>query len=395
MSMALPTERSAHAARAERVALIEPVGGHGGMDYYDLGLCRGLVAAGWQVGWYTCHETTAPTLAGLSFHPVYKGIWGKANRWKRAALYLLGSVRALLSATFAGERVCHLHFFNGAPEELMLLTLAKLFGRKVVVTVHDVESFAGAGASARGVISRIYGFADHFIVHNQTSRQELISSLGADAARIAVIPHGNYLDTLGSVPSVADARHALGIVASAKVALFFGQIKQVKGLDLLIGAMPEVASAVPDVVLVIAGRPWKNDFAQYQDQIEQQGISARCKLHIRFIPDSEVGLFYAAADVVVLPYRHIYQSGVVLLAMSYGRAVLVSDLPGMTEIVSDGDTGYIFRSGSKAALADALTHLLSDDESRRRTAERGFRYVQTHHDWMRIAAQTAAVYAAL
>lgn len=379
--------------KRERVALIEPVGSHGGMDYYDLGLCRGLITSGWQVGWYTCAETPDPGLAGLKFHPVYKGIWGKANRWKRAILYLSGTVRALWGATLAGERICHLHFFHGAPEELLLLCLAKLFGRKVVLTVHDVESFAGD--SPRGIVRRIYGLADRLIVHNQTSRQELITVLGGSPAKIAVIFHGNYLDALGPVPSRPEARLALGIPSEAKVALFFGQIKQVKGLDLLLEAMPAVAAAVPDVVLVIAGRPWKNDFSRYEEQIKELGIASYCRLHIRFIADQEVGLFYAAADVVVLPYRRIYQSGVLLLAMSHGKAVLASDLAGMTEIVTEGENGYVFPSGSSQALAQALARTLTADEERARAAEKALFYVETRHDWMRLAAQTAAVYTSL
>ena len=375
------------------VALIEPVGSHGGMDYYDLGLCRGLIAAGWQISWYTCAETPDPALAGLSFHPVYKGIWGKANRWKRALLYLFGTVRALWGAAVAGERICHLHFFHGAPEELLLLCLAKLFGRKVVLTVHDVESFAGE--SPRGVVRRIYGLADRFIVHNQTSRQELITVLGGSSAKIAVIAHGNYLDALGPVQAAPEARLALGIPSQAKVALFFGQIKEVKGLDLLLAAMPAVAAAVPEVVLVIAGRPWKNDFGRYEKQIEDLGIASSCRLHIRFIADSEISLFYAAADVVILPYRRIYQSGVLLLAMSYGKAVLASDLPGMTEIVTEGKNGYLFASGSSPALAQALVRVLTEDEERRGAAEKALLYVGMHHDWIQLAAQTAALYASL
>ncbi len=379
--------------RRGRVALIEPVGSHGGMDYYDLGLCRGLIAAGWQVGWYTCAETPDPTLSGLHFHPAYKGIWGKANRWKRAMLYLFGTLRTLWSATLASERVCHLHFFHGAPEELLLLCLAKLFGRKVILTVHDVESFAGD--SPRGLVRRIYGLADRFIVHNQTSRQELITVLGGSPAKIAVIAHGNYLDALGPVPLRSEARLALSIPSQAKVALFFGQIKEVKGLDLLLEAVPAVVDAVPDLILVIAGRPWKNDFSRYEEQIERLGIGASCRLHIRFIADQEVGLFYAAADVVVLPYRRIYQSGVLLLAMSYGRAVLVSDLPGMTEIVTEGDNGFVFASGSSQALAQTLTRVLTEENERVRAAERALEYVQTRHDWTHLATQTASVYASL
>lgn len=379
--------------KSRRVALIETVGGHGGMRDYDIGLCRGLIAAGWQVRWYTCTETVDPDLPGLSFHPVYKGIWGKANRWKRAALYLKGTMLALGDAIRANTRICHLHFFQGAPEELLVLCLARCSGRTIVLTVHDVESFAGH--APRGFIRRIYRLADRFVVHNQTSRRELISVLGIDPGKITVIAHGNYVDTLGRVPTAEEARQALGIPGQAKVVLFFGQIKEVKGLDLLLQATQQVATLVPDVMLLIAGRPWKNDFSLYEQQISTLGLAARCRLHIRFIADAEVGTFYAAADVVVLPYRRIYQSGVVLLAMSYGKAVLVSDLPGMTEIVKNRETGYTFTSGSAASLAKALEAVLSDESQRSSVAERGFQFVASHHDWIRLGAQTAALYDSL
>ena len=380
---------------AKSVALIEPVGGHGGMDYYDLGLCQGLLNDGWEVGWYTCSQTAEPTLKSVGFYPVYKGIWGKANKYLRAGRYLTGSLSALNKASSSGEKIVHFHFFHGAMEELMLLMLAKLYGRKVVVTVHDVESFAGTGAPASGAVSKIYGMADKFIVHNEVSRRELIQALGADPSKISVIPHGNYLSSIHGVPSSAEAKETLGIQPHQKVVLFFGQIKEVKGVDLLLEAMPSVAAEIPEVVLVVAGRPWKNDFAQYQEQIDRLNLNDRVRLHIRFIPDDEVSTFYAAADVVVLPYRRIYQSGVVLLAMSYGKAVLVSDLPGMTEIVTGGQNGYTFPTGDAAALGTSLISILKNDEARDAAAKQGLDYVSTHHDWNQIGRATGDVYQSL
>ena len=84
--------------------------------------------------------------------------------------------------------------------------------------------------------------------------------------------------------------------------------------------------------------------------------------HIRFIPDEDVGDYYAAADLVVLPYRKIYQSAVLLMALSHGRAVLVSDLPGMTDIVEHGRNGWVFREGDVADLEEKLGELLADGE---------------------------------
>ena len=273
----------------------------------------------------------------------------------------------------------------------MLLLFCRLFGKKVVLTVHDVESFTGKQGSRSKAVARVYRLAHRLVVHNQTSRRELIAALGIQDEKITVIPHGNYLDFV-ETPSREAARQVLGLPASRKVVLFFGQIKEVKGLDLLLEAMSTVCKVEPEATLVIAGRPWKADFSQYEEMIRQLGLEERCVLHIRYIPDAEVAAFYASADVVVLPYRRIYQSGVLLLAMSYAKAVVASDLPGMLDVIDPGQNGYVFTEGSSASLADVLLHVLENAQERELVAQRAFECVQTLHDWKLIGQQLAAVY---
>ena len=179
---------------------------------------------------------------------------------------------------------------------------------------------------------------------------------------------------------------------SAKVVLFFGQIKGTKGLDLLIEALPVVANEVPEVLLLIAGRPWKTSFSQFDQLIDKLNVRARCRLHIGFVPNDKVGDFYAAADLVALPYRRIYQSGVLLMAMSYAWPVIVSDLSGMTEIVADGVNGYVFRKESKDDLAKVFIRALQDEAGGLRLTDRALDYIREHHDWNQIGQSTAALY---
>ena len=374
------------------VAMIEPVGGHGGMDYYDLGLCRGLLAAGCQVSWYTCDETAPPMLSGLRFYPTFKRIYGKDNRWLRAYRYLRGGLATISKVVASGEKIVHFHLFHGSMEELFLIVLAKICRRKVVITVHDVESFGHTGGLSADTIGRIYGLANGLIVHNAISRSELTQKLGISVENITVIPHGNYLDTIRNVPDTVEAKRTLGISESKQVVLFFGQIKEVKGLDILLGSIPNVSRVIPEVVFLIAGRPWKSDFSYYEALIDELGVRDLCTLHIHFIPDDEIASYYAAADVVVLPYRRIYQSGVILMAMSYQKPVLVSDLPGMTEIVNDSENGYTFPQGSKDHLSEALIRVLHDEQGRARVAANGLAYVKQHHSWEKIGQATSELY---
>ena len=196
-------------------------------------------------------------------------------------------------------------------------------------------------------------------------------------------------------PAREEARDSLGIDRSAQVVLFFGHIKEVKGLDLLLEAMPDVVSAVPDAMLLIAGRPWKSDFLVYEAQMAQLGIERYCRCDIGFVADDQVAAYFAAADLVVYLYRRIYQSGVILQAMSHGKAVVVSDLSGMTEIIRDRANGYTFPSGDAQKLSETLVRALSDNAERASMAANGLEYIRRYHDWHEIGKATANIYRAV
>jgi glycosyltransferase involved in cell wall biosynthesis len=380
--------------RTISVAIIEPIGGHSGAHYYDFGLCRGLLAAGCRVTLYTCDETTDPVIPGLTFHPFYRRIYGQNNRSLRGLRYLWGTFASLTNAVASGETVCHFQVFNDLIAELTVIAMAKLLGRTLVLTVHDVDSLAECVSRKRKVTAWIYRLADRIIVHNNASMKEL-EVLGVPSAMIAVIPHGHYLDSRRELTAQDEAKRACGIVPSAKVVLFFGQIKDAKGLDILIDALPQVAYEIPDVILLIAGRPWKTEFTRYAALIEELKVGAYCRLNIGFVPDEEVASYFSAADLVALPYRRIYQSGVLMMAMTYGRPVVVSDLPGMTEVVSNGVNGYVFKQGSSSDLARALIRGMRDAAERKRIASRASEYIRKHHDWNRIGQSTKELYEAV
>jgi glycosyltransferase involved in cell wall biosynthesis len=374
-----------------KVAHLEPVGGHGGMDYYDFGLCQGLSEAGVDVVLHTCDETIPPQDAVFSCHFDYRHIYGKAPVWRRGLCYLRGTVNAILSACRNRRPICHFHFFHMGFLSLLDVLLVRLSGRKVVITVHDVESFVTKPWSA--YLGRwVYRCAHGLIVHNRYSKEALIDYAGLNPDVIVVIPHGHYLHSIRPLPERSLVLKTMNLSPKAKVILFFGQIKEVKGLDLLIEAMPSVLANVPEAVLLVAGRPWKCEFSGYNEQIVRLGIEENCVTHIRFIPDEEVASYYAAADIVVLPYRCIYQSGVLLMAMSYRKPVLVSDLPGMLDIVQDGETGFVFQKNDSASLATKLSSVLMDDEALRRVSDKGYSFIVTHHDWNAIGRRTAALY---
>lgn len=373
-----------------KVSVVEPVGGHGGMNYYDFGLADGLAEAGADVALYTCDKTQAPVPARFVFKRPFRGIYGKANKYVRGVRYLGGLLGALFDSVLRGAAVCHFHFFHFTGVEYISVFLARLVGLSVVVTVHDVESFSGDSTSEQA--AKTLGLASKIIVHNNVSAAEVVSKVGVPPEKIAIIPHGNYLPYVDDSVTRGDARSQLSIDVDRKVILFFGQIKEVKGLDLLLSSLRTVVDQDHSVQLVIAGKVWKDDFSKYAGIIARNELDMNVRLDVRYIPDAEAPLYYKAADVVVLPYRRIYQSGVLLMAMSYGRAVVVSDLPGMTEVVTNGETGFVFRSEDEKSLADTLITALVDDRARDNVAAKGLQLMKDKYDWACIGARTHGVY---
>lgn len=372
-----------------RIAIIEPVGGHGGMDYYDFGLCGGLHVAGSNPILYTSDVTAVPDWLPFECKRLFKGIFGSSNKILRAGRYLSGLLLSLLDARRERCEVVHLHFFHCGLMELATVGLVKALGFRLVITAHDVESFSGSGSVAHA--RRIYAAANRVIVHNQVSHSEVVEKLGVCVDLVDIVPHGNYLDSLRSSASRAEAKSSLGLEDSARVVLFFGQIKAVKGLDLLLSAFKLVVEVVPNALLVIAGKVWKDDFSQYLVLINELGLSGNVHLDIRYISDVEAELYYKSAEVVALPYRKIYQSGVLLMAMSHERLVVTSDLPGMAEIVVDGQNGLMFPSGEAGALADKLVEALCSP-SRDLIARRGHQLMKSNFAWADIGARTIETY---
>lgn len=371
-----------------RVALVEPVGGHGGMDYYDERLAQAVGGAGVEVELYTAGETMPVQGAEYGQTRCFRGIYGRAPRLLRGILYLAELVSALLWARARGAGIAHYHFFGCGWSERLSVAIAKAFGFVTVVTAHDVESLAGGGSAKTG--RKVYGGADGIITHSAVARREMARlGLGNDS-NIAAIPLGHYVRT--DLPCLGTSRELLHLPDDRCVVLFFGQIKRVKGLDVLLEAMPRVIADRPDVLLVVAGRPWKEDMLVHRQTVDAHGLTEHVKMDLRFIPDADAVGYYMSSDLVVLPYRRVYQSAVLLMAMSYGRPVLVSDVESMREEVVDRENGLLFKSGDAGDLATRLLEALSDPVRLKALGEAARTSVLIKHDWAKIGELTRQTY---
>lgn len=371
--------------------MIEPVGGHGGMNFYDSSLCRSIVEAGGRATLYTCDQTVFGSAEVFGHAVPYRGIYGPSRPWLRGLRFLRGSLQALPGARLSGHKLAHFHFFHVGPLEMFNVLLARMLGMQVVITAHDVEAFK-EGMSTPLFVRWAYQTARRVIAHSQVAKRELMQQLGIAERKIDVIAHGNYVASVRGGITRQMAREHFGIASEKRVLVFFGQIKDVKGLEVLLEGFAIARRQDPSLHLLIGGRVWKTDFAKYQAIIDRHQLAASCSLHIRYIPDNEVAWFYRCADLVVLPYLRIYQSGVALLAMSYGRPVLVSSIEGLLEAVADEKTGFVFKGRDPQHLAQRITDIFSVPGHAEAVALEGLRSVTDGNDWNRLGEQTLACY---
>lgn len=178
-------------------------------------------------------------------------------------------------------------------------------------------------------------------------------------AKCRLVQHPLY-DHFGSPVSSSEAREMLGIPKDKKVLLFFGFIRQYKGLDILLDAL----DALPDdYMLLIAGEVY-GSFDEYQKKIDELKLHDKVKSFVRYISDAEVPTFFSAADVCILPYKTATQSGIVGISYHFNLPVIATDTGGLREMISPYRTGMVTDAPEQhlisAAIADYFNMGLRD-----------------------------------
>lgn len=191
---------------------------------------------------------------------------------------------------------------------------------------------------------------DAFVVMSRSVEEDMKKFVRADQP-VRFIPHPIY-DNYGLPIAKDESRKKLGLDSDGKYLLFFGFIRDYKGLDLLLDAMADERIRKMGIKAIVAGE-YYSDSKPYEEQIERLGIKDLLILHTDFIPDSEVGPYFGAADMVVQPYKTATQSGISQMAYHFEKPMLVTNVGGLPEIVPNGKAGYVTEPNAKE-IADAI-----------------------------------------
>jgi len=275
-------------------------------------------------------------------------------------------------------------------QDVFLVKLLRHLGLMVVYTAHNLMPHEEKEGYS-GLMKSIYSSVDAIIVHSKNDREELIKEFKIPPENIHVIPHGDYTFFNRKKTPRGEARKQLGLKDSDVVVLFFGAIREYKGLNVLLKSFKIVREKVENAKLVVAGNPFEDE-EKYLRISKELGIEKDTIFRLQYIPFDEVGNYFEAADIVAQPYLKTYQSGVVQIAYGFGKPVVTTDTGGLPEAVEDGKSGYIVRPGDEKALAEKLVELLKDKQKRGEMGAYAKELAETRFSWRQVAAQTIDVY---
>ncbi len=260
----------------------------------------------------------------------------------------------------------------------------------LVLTVHDSNPFngeAGLALQRLGITSTLSMF-DHIVVHNRKALERL-RALGVAPGRLSAIAHGLLSDDLAvpvSPPGPAPAND------EPLMLLQFGKIKAYKGVDVLIRAAALMPREVRDRCRIkVIGKPYVDPRPLFE-LARALDVEDTVELDLRFVSDEEMMLHFSRAAGVLLPYREIDTSGVLMVALAVGVPIVASAIGSFAEMLEDGRHGLLVPPGDERALADALCRLVTDDDLRASMRGEVAALRATVPSWRDIAATTAAVY---
>jgi glycosyltransferase involved in cell wall biosynthesis len=301
----------------------------------------------------------------------------------------------------AKPRIVHFQWLNRfyIADRIFIPLIARLKGHKVVLTVHNVNAGKRDNNDTwynRITLKILYRLCSHLIVHTPGSRDELIRDFHIIQSKISVVKHG--MNNKVTVSGISDkkAREKFNIAADRKVILFFGNIDHYKGLDILIDSLPLLSEELKDKVsVIIAGNIKSPEYnKKITDLISKSPLKDKIIEFNRYISDEEIEFLFEAADCIALPYRDIYQSGVLFMAYNFGTPPVVTRVGNFENDIQHGKTGLISDEISARSLADSLEHFFSSSLYTNKNETR--KYIKTwakqNYSWSSIGQVTLGIY---
>jgi D-inositol-3-phosphate glycosyltransferase len=381
----------------------------GGRDRpYALGLVQALLSEGLRldvVGSDELDGTEMHANSRLNFINICGNSRVDTSLVRKALRVLFYYSRLIPYAAVAKSKIFHI-LWNGKFEyfdRTLLMFYYKLLGKKVVLTLHNVN--ARKRDSNDSLLNRLtlkiqYSLADHIFVHSERMKSEVLQDFEVRLRDVTVIPFGINNACPCTNLTYTEAKRRLGLKEGERAILFFGNIGPYKGLEYLVAAFQRINARNGEYRLIIAGKR-RGGAEKYVNKIREATSRdvdrGRVIQRIEYIPDPDIELYFKAADVLVLPYTYVYQSGVLFLGYSFGLPVIATDVGSLRDDIIEGETGFLCTPSDPVDLARIIeayfnSELFKNLNSRRQKIRD---YASERHSWNVVGKMTRNVYAGL
>ncbi len=208
---------------------------------------------------------------------------------------------------------------------------------------------------------------NQFFLHQMDSHIVLSQAVEKELRRLQPNAHIRRIlypiaETFTGAVSPEEAWRKLGIPQGKTVLLFFGYVRRYKGLDILLQAFSLVVKRNPEIFLLVVGEFYEPR-TQFDEIIQREDLMESVKILDRFVPNTEVGLYFSAADVVVMPYRSATQSGIIPIAYQFEKPVITTRVGGLADFVEEEKTGFLAEPENPGALAASIETFLRKRKS--------------------------------
>lgn len=311
-------------------------------------------------------------------------------------------VKLIQYAAKTNSKIFHIQWLNKFTyfDRTLLNIYYKSLGKKIIFTAHDInyKKLVGSDSLINNLsLKFMYWIVDHIVVHTEKMKSDLIENYNVQGDKISIIPFGINEVMPKTELTRENAKKKLNLRDNDKILLFFGNIAPYKGLEYLIRALANLREQYVDLKLIIAGRI-KADCMQYwtdiENIIEEQELKDIIIERIEYIPEAEAEIYFKAADVLILPYKNIFQSGLIYTSYHFGLPVVATDTGSLKDDVILGETGFICRPEDPEDLAEKVklyykSNLFKDLEV---TREKIIQYAKKNHSWELTGQRTYNLY---
>jgi glycosyltransferase involved in cell wall biosynthesis len=374
--------------------------------HYAFGLATALISKNMYLDVIGSDEIDSPelhTVPHLRFFNFRNGQSNDANSVEKLWKLLVYYARLIRYVARSKPKILHIlwNYKLELFDRTILMLYYKALGKKIAFTAHNVNQARRDSRDSWLNLSTLkvqYRLCDHIFVHTQKMKRELCQDFGVAENAVTVLryPINNAFADTELIP--VEAKRRLGLGEKEKAILFLGRIVPYKGIESLLEALCLLLSDHEvKYRLIIAGEPKKGSeeyLCEIQRCIERNFDQGQVIARMQFIPDEEMELYLKGADVLVLPYKEIFQSGVLFMAYAFGLPVIATDVGSFREDIVEGRTGFLCKPGDPADLARTIDMYFRSDLFNNLGVRRPELqdYARKHHSWHAVAELTSNAY---